>query len=948
MPAGDPIAAHRSPLQPLAACSWRIGSAGSGEGGLLRACGWGLGWDGAPHSARGVQHASPLPHARLCAWTRAQVTSTLDFVNTDHLDVAWQLERRGKVIAAGMLDAMPRLTPHAKWSLPLDEGPWQPHLASAYDTPLAGPLTLSLITTHCAPTAWAPAHAWLGTHSFELAPPHGSACSLATFQPIWRELPPAGLSSLSLICMASEGWAVRGAGFEVRVDAAGVASMSREVDGEIETLLARGPVPCLWRAPTDNDEFGRFADTWRDCGLDDLQRRVESVRAWQPAGGIVSIQVDWRLVGRGGQRIGVASFAYIVTSDGELELCAMMHIDMRNNNGASKPPSLPRLGVALEVPRRLQRVDWLGLGPHENYPDRKSSAAVGRWHAPSVADMHTPYVVPSENGTRGGVRWLALREPARHGKHGIDGRGGGAETDDEGAGDGAMDTAPGEEDAAAAVMPIGPGGGAAAGVPGSGGFGGGVQVAAQMEEVAGAASAVGSGAQPLGAGGGGGGGLLLAAGPLTPPLHVNVSEYSLDALSRSRHEAELEASRDVVHVHLDLHHMGVGGHDSWTALRTVGERYFVAPTQRALMRVRFAPLAPSRVPSPWTVPSDGNGAEEVQERAEEADEDVCDATALGRARPIVHSHAVVLLRALPATSAMPPAAALFTHAHADDGGNGQHGFRFAFGEAPSAEGTGGDGDGSATATDGDRAAPAAAPMVLSPPDDDEEEENPPTTPEGAASRGSVDSESFSRSTASGLASGTSAGYSNSSVANSPQRRRWSSFSAAGAVVGSPSRDAFLRIAASVGVAALPPILPATSRHFAGAILEKPGGGPIHDGNTISLRGPNGQCLEVESERAQARWSIAADWQGFGIELVGGNGAGEGGGEGGGAGGTAGAAGRVLMHGDVVCLRAHTGGLLRCPMRESVGTGEQGGVMMAPLDASASSYEQAQKWELLLC
>ena len=51
-----------------------------------------------------------------------------------------------------------------------------------------------------------------------------------------------------------------------------------------------------------------------------------------------------------------------------------------------------------------------GLGPHENYPDRLASAWLGV-HTQPLERMHTAYVVPSENGGRGGVRWLAVRAP---------------------------------------------------------------------------------------------------------------------------------------------------------------------------------------------------------------------------------------------------------------------------------------------------------------------------------------------------------------------------------------------------------------------------------------------------------------------------------------------------------------------------------------------------------
>ncbi|PLK83154.1 beta-galactosidase, partial [Klebsiella pneumoniae] len=52
-----------------------------------------------------------------------------------------------------------------------------------------------------------------------------------------------------------------------------------------------------------------------------------------------------------------------------------------------------------------ERVNWLGLGPQENYPDRLTAACFDRWDLP-LSDMYTPYVFPSENGLRCGTREL--------------------------------------------------------------------------------------------------------------------------------------------------------------------------------------------------------------------------------------------------------------------------------------------------------------------------------------------------------------------------------------------------------------------------------------------------------------------------------------------------------------------------------------------------------------
>ena len=74
-------------------------------------------------------------------------------------------------------------------------------------------------------------------------------------------------------------------------------------------------------------------------------------------------------------------------------------------------PPLPRLGLALRLPPSVGDVAWLGLGPHECYPDRKAAALFGAFCG-TVDDLFVPYLRPSECGNRTGVERLALASPS--------------------------------------------------------------------------------------------------------------------------------------------------------------------------------------------------------------------------------------------------------------------------------------------------------------------------------------------------------------------------------------------------------------------------------------------------------------------------------------------------------------------------------------------------------
>ena len=77
-------------------------------------------------------------------------------------------------------------------------------------------------------------------------------------------------------------------------------------------------------------------------------------------------------------------------------------------------PPMPRIGLELRLPGRMDQMAWFGRGPHENYVDRKLGAGVGLYHS-RVADQFTPYVYPSECGGREDVRWVALTDDAGQG-----------------------------------------------------------------------------------------------------------------------------------------------------------------------------------------------------------------------------------------------------------------------------------------------------------------------------------------------------------------------------------------------------------------------------------------------------------------------------------------------------------------------------------------------------
>ncbi|HEX2575546.1 MAG TPA: glycoside hydrolase family 2 TIM barrel-domain containing protein [Aquihabitans sp.] len=152
---------------------------------------------------------------------------------------------------------------------------------------------------------------------------------------------------------------------QVELDRAPGPTAAPDRRGGPRPIDALEPRLALWRAPIDNEVFGpRHAERWERAGLRDLEGELE---------------------------LGTT-----VADDGTVTHEVTVPADLDD---------LPRVGVRLRLGAGVHEVEWLGVGPHECYSDRRASGRVGRWRT-AVDDWTTPYVHPQASGNRVGVRWL--------------------------------------------------------------------------------------------------------------------------------------------------------------------------------------------------------------------------------------------------------------------------------------------------------------------------------------------------------------------------------------------------------------------------------------------------------------------------------------------------------------------------------------------------------------
>ena len=97
---------------------------------------------------------------------------------------------------------------------------------------------------------------------------------------------------------------------------------------------------------------------------------------------------------------------YNVYADGTLSAVE----SMEDAGGLLQAPMLPRFGMEMAMNGSYSVVEFYGLGPHENYQDRASSALVGHYVQRVEDQYHYGYCRPQESGTHTGLKWIEVKD----------------------------------------------------------------------------------------------------------------------------------------------------------------------------------------------------------------------------------------------------------------------------------------------------------------------------------------------------------------------------------------------------------------------------------------------------------------------------------------------------------------------------------------------------------
>lgn len=194
---------------------------------------------------------------------------------------------------------------------------------------------------------------------------------------------------------------VRGENFRMVFDHKDGLLKHYEIKGEDFIKAGYGLRPNFWRAPTDNDMgagFQKLLINWKRSSND---RFLLNYHVDHSDSGSVKLTMEYALP----YVYATLLISYEVNGKGAMIVSESMRADT-----SRKVAMLPRFGMQMMLPKSLDRMEWYGRGPHENYWDRKDAEFVGIYTSTVDKQYHKDYVRPQESGNKSDIRWLKLTD----------------------------------------------------------------------------------------------------------------------------------------------------------------------------------------------------------------------------------------------------------------------------------------------------------------------------------------------------------------------------------------------------------------------------------------------------------------------------------------------------------------------------------------------------------
>ena len=164
-----------------------------------------------------------------------------------------------------------------------------------------------------------------------------------------------------------------------------------------KSLLGEGGTlkPNFWRAPTDNDMGAGFQKKFQAWKNPQMNLKNIDVKKDKKANS-VTILTSFDMPEVQGQM----DITYVVFANtGAVKVTE----DFKATEGA-KVSDMFRFGMLMQMPYTMEKSNYYGRGPIENYSDRKDCMRIGVY-TDDADNQYFPYIRPQESGTKSDIRW---------------------------------------------------------------------------------------------------------------------------------------------------------------------------------------------------------------------------------------------------------------------------------------------------------------------------------------------------------------------------------------------------------------------------------------------------------------------------------------------------------------------------------------------------------------
>ncbi len=164
-----------------------------------------------------------------------------------------------------------------------------------------------------------------------------------------------------------------------------------------KSLLGEGGTlkPNFWRAPTDNDMGAGLQKKFKAWKNPQMNLKNIDVKKDKKANS-VTILTSFDMPEVQGQM----DITYVVFANtGAVKVTE----DFKATEGA-KVSDMFRFGMLMQMPYTMEKSNYYGRGPIENYSDRKDCMRIGVY-TDDADNQYFPYIRPQESGTKSDIRW---------------------------------------------------------------------------------------------------------------------------------------------------------------------------------------------------------------------------------------------------------------------------------------------------------------------------------------------------------------------------------------------------------------------------------------------------------------------------------------------------------------------------------------------------------------